>query len=104
MIRQSKSGIAGLKTGDFYASQGPEFRRLSYRDGIFEAEFSPCVEAVLMREEARGYCGLVPETGKDEETCKLRIDLRSQPPVRYLRCQIRDRRGNYAWSMPLYLG
>lgn len=95
--------VAALKAGDFYASQGPEFRRLSYRDGIFEAEFSPCVEAVLMTAQARGYCGLVPETGKDEETCKLRIDLRNQQPARYLRCQIRDRRGNYAWSMPLYL-
>lgn len=96
--------ISALRAGDFYASQGPEFRRLSYRDGIFEAEFTPCVEAVLMTAQSRGYCGLVPETGKDAETATLRIDLRDQPPLRYLRCQIRDRHGNYAWSMPLYRG
>ena len=93
--------LAALKAGDFYASQGPEFHRLSYQDGIFEAEFTPCTEAILLTAQSRGYCGRVPDS-PGTETTSLRVDLRDRPPQRYLRCQLRDRDGNYAWSMPLY--
>ena len=93
--------LTALKAGDFYASQGPEFHRLSYQDGIFEAEFTPCTEAILLTAQSRGYCGRVPDSS-GAETTALRVDLRDRPPQRYLRCQLRDRNGNYAWSMPLY--
>lgn len=33
--------IAALEAGDFYASRGPEIRRLWYEDGVFHIECSP---------------------------------------------------------------
>lgn len=72
--------LAALKAGDFYASQGPEFHRLSYQDGIFEAEFTPCTEAILLTAQSRGYCGRVPDS-PGTETTSLRVDLRDHPPA-----------------------
>ncbi len=93
--------LEALRAGDFYATQGPEFYRLSYENGVFEAEFSPAAEIILMTARERGWCIRRPE--EEGEATHFRLDLNEKPPRGYLRCQLRDRAGNFAWSMPLFV-
>ena len=89
--------LRAIRDGRFYASQGPEFTALRFANGIFEAEFSPCVEAVVLTNGPGGF-GLV-----DGEYRRISFDAGSLKPGAYLRCQIRDAAGRYAWSNPVYL-
>ena len=99
--------LDALRTGSFYSSQGPELYRIRCEGGIFEAAFSPCVEAILMTSKSNGFCGCVPdEAGPGSparEVTEVHFDLRGCNPQNYLRLQLRDRNGCCAWSMPLYL-
>lgn len=89
--------IEALRQGDYYASQGPEFRSLRFEGGIFEAEFSPCSEAVMLTNKNDGY------SLEDGRFTSIRFDAGKLPANAYLRCQIRDAAGNYAWSNPIRL-
>ena len=99
--------LDALRTGSFYSSQGPELYRIRCEGAIFEAAFSPCVEAILMTSKSNGFCGCVPdEAGPGSparEVTEVHFDLRGCNPQNYLRLQLRDRNGCCAWSMPLYL-
>lgn len=96
--------FAALKAGQAYASQGPEFYKISYQDGIFEAEFSPCTEAILIGERGFGK-NIAPELDiyGDETITSLKFDCKSIPWQKYFRCRIRDTKGRFAWSNPFYL-
>ena len=96
--------IDALKAGDFYASQGPEFKRLSYVDGVFEAEFTPCVEVIGLTNLSKGYCAMVenmngPQDGlKEISSCKFTLN---KVPNGWFRLQIKDKNGRYAWTNPI---
>ncbi|MBS1370591.1 MAG: CehA/McbA family metallohydrolase [Lentisphaeria bacterium] len=98
--------LDALKAGRFYASQGPEIHTLSLRGNVFEAEFSPCVEAILVAPGSRGFCGAVPDAdgpgSPEKEVTGVRFELGDTEP-RYVRLQIRDRAGRHAWSCPVGL-
>ncbi len=89
----------------FYASQGPVIHRLSWKDGVFEADFSPCASVVLVTSRERGACLRIPEAdGPLATTCRfepVREGLRKWH--RYFRLQLQDAQGRYAWSNPIYL-
>lgn len=87
-----------LKTGRYYASQGPRFTRLSFENGIFEAEFTPCMEAVAMTRRSTGH-GEFAETG--QMITSIKYDTSKLQPGDYVRCQLKDADGNYAWSNPV---
>ena len=92
-----------LKTGSFYATQGPEFTRLSYKDGVFEAEFTEVEEAVLIGEKASGYWEALPgypNYGDYRLITSMRKDsgCATMPDCRRFRCRIKDARGRYAWT------
>ena len=93
-----------LKAGQTYASQGPEFYKISYQDGVFEAEFSPCTEAILIGERGFGK-NIAPELDiyGDETITSLKFDCKSIPWKKYFRCRIRDTKGRFAWSNTFYL-
>ncbi len=99
--------IKALSEGSFYASQGPLFQSISIKDGIFEAEFTPCEEVILLSNRSRGFLGAAkdlegPESPKS--VCQeFRCDLSKVPSGSYLRCQICDSQGKYAWSNPFFL-
>lgn len=99
--------LQGLSEGSFYASQGPLFQKISLENRIFEAEFTPCQEVILVSNGSRGFLGAtMDEEGPHsvERTCQeFRCDLSKLPSGSYVRCQIRDRQGNYAWSNPFFL-
>ena len=98
-----KSIMDALKKGQFYATQGPEFTRLSYQDGVFEAEFTEVVEAILIGERSLGYWEVLddyPNYGDRRTTTKLckPAGTRTLPEGRRFRCRIKDAQGKYAWT------
>ena len=105
--------LAALRAGSFYSTQGPQFKRLSFENGIFEAEFTPVTTAICVSNQCRGYCAAAPNKdgdGKTPEVTSLRFDVRnlfaaSKAVINcdYLRCQLRDAQGRYAWSNPIFI-
>ena len=94
--------LEALKQGSFYATQGPEFKRLSWKEGVFEAEFTEVVEAFLY-----GYPGMeiVGTPGfPTPETAPRLTELKFAPGAGFrgkIRCRIRDKYNRCAWSMPI---
>ena len=94
--------LKALANGDFYASQGPQFKRLSWENGCFEAEFTEVIEVFFY-----GYPGMAiggtpgfptPETSPRMTSIKFTPDHRFKGK---LRCRIRDKYNRCAWSMPI---
>lgn len=101
-----ESIMAALKKGSFYATQGPEIRKLSLENGIFEAEFTPCSHVHLITCGSRGYCTCVPgmdPADPDKTITSLTFDTSKWAKGSYIRLQIRDEKGNFAWSNPVRL-
>ena len=105
--------LAALRAGSFYSTQGPQFKRLSFENGIFEAEFTPVTSAICISNQCRGFCAAAPNKdgdGKTPEVTSLSFDVRnlfaaSKAVINcdYLRCQLRDAQGRYAWSNPIFI-
>lgn len=103
--------LDAMRNGRFYSTQGPVFKSIEYSNHHFHAEFTDATEAFLI-----GNTPHVPESfnsviGRTEafpwpgEICEEPIreidaNLESWTNVRYVRCQIRDSLGRYAWSQP----
>lgn len=107
--RTEEAVMNALRKGEFYTSQGPEIKRISYENGIFEAEFSPVISAVLYSNTYNGWYSLLPGTDckATGTTTSLRIDCseifrRSKDNV-YMRLQIFDSDRRYAWTNPIPL-
>ncbi len=102
-----KAVIQAIKDGDFYATQGPKFTRLSYEGGIFEAEFTPCTEVIGLSNLSSGHLGMVeningPSSGIQEVT-SCRFTLNRNRPNSWFRLQVRDRNGRFAWTNPFFV-
>jgi hypothetical protein len=103
--------VDALRRGSFYATQGPRFKRLSFENGIFEAEFTPVTSAIGLSNQCRGFCAGVPNftgDGSAPEITSCRFDLSNINSSKktfidcsYLRCQIIDAEGRHAWSNPI---
>ncbi|MBR4220760.1 MAG: PHP domain-containing protein, partial [Victivallales bacterium] len=97
--------MEALRAGRFYASQGPSFKRLSYENGVFEAEFTSCVSVICVSSPRAGAAVTFPDqqgpgTGTREITsCSIPIQFENSPS--WFRLQIRDAEGRYAWSNPI---
>lgn len=103
--KEPQSLLNAIRKGDFYASMGPEFKKITFENGILEAEFSPCVKVNVLANASSGYCAswdnyLHPEN--PEEYTSLKKDF-SQWKNCYIRIQIQDKNGKYAWSNPIWL-
>ena len=102
-----------LKRGSFYATQGPKFKRLSYKDGFFEAEFTPVVTAIGISNQCRGFCAGTPNftgdgTAPELTSCRFEVaelfkPLKSIISCTYLRLEIVDAQGRHAWSNPIQI-
>jgi len=102
-----KALLKALAEGSFYASQGPMFQKISLENRVFEAEFTPCQEVILLSNGSRGFLGATTDDAGPHSpvrTCQeFRCNLSDLPSGSYVRCQIRDSQGNYAWSNPFFL-
>ena len=109
--RPTESIMAALRSGSYYATQGPHFKRISYRDGIFEAEFTPVTSAIGMSNQCRGFCAAAPNLAGDgsaPEVTSCRFDMRdifapgkAVIKCNYFRLQIIDAEGRHAWTNPI---
>ncbi|MBQ9503115.1 MAG: CehA/McbA family metallohydrolase [Lentisphaeria bacterium] len=98
--------LSALDSGSFYSTQGPEFYRLNWKDGVLEAEFSPCTEVIIVSSSCYGHCvRRQEEPGSPVSSLRVELPRALAEPqnLKYLRIQLRDREGRYAWSMPVYL-
>jgi hypothetical protein len=100
-----------LKSGSFYASQGPEFYKLSFENNVFSVECSPCEEIIVMSDCSCGRCGTVPgykatdikELKRAQIMTSFETEIPDNAGLTYIRCQIKDKEGRYAWSSPIRL-
>lgn len=101
-----ESLLKALESGSFYSSTGPEFTRLSWKNNVLEAEFSPCCEVVVLSSAYFGW-SIRREEEEGALATSLKLDLSDKTQLfsqyQYLRIQLRDKNGKYAWSMPVYL-
>lgn len=111
MICAKSSSVAdlteALKKGNFYATQGPEFSKISFDGRIFEAEFTPCTTALLVCRRSTGCLGMVPDIdgpGTGRAVTSMKFDLSNMPADSYFRCQLIDADGKMAWSQPFRFG
>ena len=96
--------LDALRKGSFYATQGPEFSCIEVKDGILHAEFSEVVYAVAVGRFGTGKYAVMPDTPfhGDRLTCtSMSIPLDQIKKRDFVRIQIRDANGNYAWSNPI---
>lgn len=90
--------LDALRQGRFYASQGPEFRQITYEDGAITVETSPvsritfCSNLYWVDDRCRQGEGLTREI------------YRAHPEERFVRVQITDESGRRAWSLPIVTG
>ena len=117
--------LEALKAGRFYSSQGPVFHSIEYHDRHFHAEFSPAAEALLIGNSPHAperwngvvkRCPSYPWWGSSPDApdavpgpdysspaTVIDADLDSWSEEGFVRCQIRDAQGLYAWSQPFRL-
>ena len=100
--KKAESIIKALKEGHCYATQGPEFTRLSWKDGVFEADFTEAEEVLLLGCPGGAIIGTpgypTPQTRPRLTTCSFRPG----PSFRgTIRCRIRDSKKRYAWTAPI---
>ncbi len=112
---RSETGLLNaLRAGSFYSTQGPEFKRIECKDGHFVAEFTPCAEALIIgpcphgEQRFNAVIGRVenwPVPGSDvyDYVTRMEGDVSNWLKGSYVRCQIRDFEGRYAWSQPYYI-
>ncbi len=89
--------LAALKRGDFYASQGPELRRVALEGDWIELECS-AVTAIVLQGAGTAATAL---HGASMTRARLPIERFRESP--FLRVTIRDAAGRRAWSNPIYL-
>lgn len=82
-----------LAAGDFYASQGPEFYRVDYEDGVVTVECSPVERVVFLSNTVWSPDRLVQGGGG-------RATYRVEPTDRYVRVELVDFYGRRAWCSP----
>lgn len=109
--RSPESIVSALREGRYYATQGPEFKRISYKDGIFEAEFTPVTSVIGISNQCRGFCAGVPNFEGDGEapeitSCRFetaKLNTAGKVPIEcnYFRLQIIDAEGRHAWTNPI---
>ena len=96
-----------LRAGRFYATQGPDFHSIELKDGHFRATFSEAVSAIVVSNQGTGTCVCSPRwpmPGHEKQgTTSLDVDVSTLPKGNYVRCQITDANGRYAWTQPYFV-
>ncbi len=106
MVRLAKrtrtAVLAALRSGDYFATQGPLLRELTLSADSVALRTSPCMS---LRAIADGVgAGLVLHA--DRPRRRWRLDLARWPsrwPQTYLRLELRDAEGRTAWLNPFFV-
>lgn len=107
--RSPEAVLDALCRGAFYSSMGPEFFRLEFDGEYFNMECSAVEEIIFIGARNLGRCGgtdgfdaVIDNEGRLKTEKKSYTACKMQIPsgFRYVRCQVVDSRGRYAWSNP----
>lgn len=107
-----ESVMAALRNGSYYATQGPEFTGIEFTDGKLSASFSPAVSVIAVANRYSGQCAALPPTvGNNTPISEATFDFtgfvhgcREAGVQGYIRLQIIDSNGRYAWTNPITVG
>jgi hypothetical protein len=89
--------LKGIKQGNFYATQGPDFRTFEFRQNTVIVETSPVIYARLIGPRMTGKW--IHALDK-KPICRAEFEIPSGWP--YARLEIEDSAGKRAWSNPLW--
>jgi hypothetical protein len=87
-----KSILEGIDNGRFYASQGPQFHQIEYKDGVINVNCSPCKRAIF-------YSNIVwtpnrVQEGENSEVFSYKVNKNDF----FVRIELNDNNGKKAWS------
>lgn len=106
MVKAEKLDTASimnaLRTGCYYASCGPEIFDFKVENKTARIRCSPVAEIHFMAQRWHGAGSFFADAGPDLTTAE--VTLPEDPNVlKYLRAEIIDRKGNHAWTNPVFL-
>ena len=111
--KTTEAFMESIRKGRYYSSQGPEIYKLEFKNNIFKIVCSPCTEIYLLGNGSFGKCATnsrihvkSPEDAKNlqaEEKSFFEVEVPVDSSLTYVRCQIRDKEGRYAWTNPITL-
>jgi hypothetical protein len=89
--------LSNIRSGNFYASQGPEFKTIEYSTNAVKVETSPVTYVRLIGARMDGSWIQAKEK---EPLLQAEFQLPTDWP--YARVEIEDAAGKRAWSNPLW--
>jgi hypothetical protein len=89
--------IDSIHRGNFYASQGPDFKTIEYSNNTVRVETSPVVYARLIGSRMDGSW-----LNASEDKPLRQAEFKLPPDWPYARIEIEDAAGKRAWSNPLW--
>ena len=96
-VSNSKEAILeALKKGHYYSSQGPDFKNIRLQNGKLEVVCTP-VEKIIVN----GYGSASTYKYKNDMESAI-FNLGLLPQKKWLRITIIDKKGNRAWTNPIY--
>ena len=95
-VNNAASILEALKNGNYYSSQGPDFKNIKVKEGRLEVSCSP-VEKIIVS----GFGSTTIHKNKsDMEAAVFNLALLRQK--KWLRITLIDKKGNRAWTNPFY--
>ena len=88
--------LEALKKGHYYSSQGPDFKNIRLQNGKLEVVCTP-VEKIIVN----GYGSASTYKYKNDMESAI-FNLGLLPQKKWLRITIIDKKGNRAWTNPIY--
>jgi hypothetical protein len=85
--------LAALRTGLFYASQGPRIEELQLDGRLLHVRCSPAASVYWIGHTHLGWCAHAPTGGTLTE-----VDFEIDDRARYVRVEVVDAAGRHAWS------
>ena len=95
-INSEEALLEALKNGHYYSSQGPDFKNIKVQEGRLEVLCSP-VEKIIVS----GYGSATTYKHRSNMESAL-FNLALLPQKKWLRITIIDKKGNRAWTNPIY--
>ena len=95
-VNSEASILEALKNGNYYSSQGPDFKNIKVKEGRLEVSCSPVKKIIVS-----GYgSATIHKNKSDMETAVFNLAL--LPQKKWLRITLIDEKGNRAWTNPIY--
>jgi len=106
--KSPESILNALRKGAYYASQGPRFTRITLENGILTADFTPVINAIGMMRRSKAHCQNIQDAkgpgSENKEVTHMEIEIsRFTDYTDFIRIQLQDTAGRFAWSNPIYL-